>query len=199
MAFDYKKFYSELTKGLPGAVSPEEVDFLKGQPMPSRSDRPDLFGDLSRVPLGREQAQNTAQMGKQASDDMQEAFKSVMEGVPAFGGGAKQEGVNLFQKLPQQNPLDLYSRQASQGEKLMHLADEKGRMPLSADEIQSKGLAPLQMMQWGGSGVGSGQKSISLPQAGSSEYAQRVIEGSMPGVGALNEYQKQTFKNAYYL
>jgi hypothetical protein len=98
MAFDYKKFYSELTKGLPGAISPEEVDFLKDQPMPSRSSRPDLFGDLSRVPLGREQAQNTAQMGQSKSNDMQEAFKSVMEGVPAFGAAIKMEGKQPIRK-----------------------------------------------------------------------------------------------------
>jgi hypothetical protein len=96
MAFDYKKFYSELTKNLPGEVSPAEVDFLKRQPMPSRSERPDLFGDLSRVPLGREQAQNTAQMGKSKSNDMQEAFKAVTEGADFFQKPSKPAVTGTF-------------------------------------------------------------------------------------------------------
>jgi hypothetical protein len=245
MAFDYKKFYSELTRGLPGAVSPEEVDFLKGQTRPSRADRPDLFGDLSRVPLGREQAQNTAQRGKQASNDMQNAFNAVIEGVPAFGGGARQEGFDTYQKteadimkgfkssLAPLTPVGAMTstweatpaggRWVSGAQAQAKAAEDEyqnalyfktegkmGRKSLNENyDIPRKNALEAMIKSGGFAGGGGGgggrasgggeykfgpntQQSKKLPEVGSKEYNQRVLEGSMPGVGALNEYQKAT-------
>jgi hypothetical protein len=271
MAFDYKKFYSELTKGLPGAVSPEEVDFLKDQPMPSRSDRPDLFGDLSRVPLGREQAQNTAQMGKQGSDDLMEAYKSVTEAPSQFPSLISQEEPNksyakdLQQQLDKlQHPFqraitsgeqeaikDLQDRLFMEGreqqiakgfnpksigtvfagdyrevmpsgkpiteaESYSHHANKNiwnfqqafGRNPTKAEHQE---MNPLVGSMFGAQAMTHStnpknlgeaelwQQQHSPLQSGSQEYGKRLIEGSVPGVGALTDFQKETIKKQYGL
>jgi hypothetical protein len=222
MAFDYKKFYSELTRDLPGAVSPEEVSFLKNQPIPSRSDRPDLFGDLSRVPLGREQAQNTAQMGQSKSNDMQEAFKSVMEGVPAFGAAIKMEGkqpiikedaMRLGQELQKSmkakgnymtasgsisgalTPVQAMTARQSGLQEDASQYTKLGQEILEAQQDVSMGLPSrhaVQFMGGGGGGTKGQQYSVSAPQVGTKEYNQRLLEGSMPGFQSLNPYQQAT-------
>jgi hypothetical protein len=264
MAFDYKKFYSELTKGLPGAVSPEEVDFLKGQPMPSRSDRPDLFGDLSRVPLGREQAQNTAQMGKQGSNDLMEAYKSVTESAPSFPSLIKQEDPNKSYAKDLQQQLDKlqhpFQRAITSGEQeaIKDLKDRlfiegreqqiaKGFKPQSTSTVfagdyrevmpsgkllaegesisananknifnfkqvmgrnptkeESDAMNPNIGMITGGQGFTAKQtedwgKGRNKLQVGSKDYYQKMIEGSLPGVESLNEYQKGTIRKQYGL
>jgi len=225
-------------------MSPAEVDFLKNQPIPSRANRPDLFGDLSRIPLGREQAQNTAQMGKQASNDMQNAFNAVIEGVPAFGGGARQEGFDTYQKteadimkgwkssLVPKTPVGAMTStweatpaggtwvsgaqaQAKAAEEEYQNAlyfKTEGKMGRKSpsenyDIAQKKALEAMiksggfaggvggrggVVGGGGGGGVGKPQQSISTPQVGSKEYNQRLLEGSIPGVESLNEYQKAT-------
>lgn len=72
-------------------MTPALVNELKQMHLPSESERPDLFGDFSRVPLGREQAQNTAQRGKAASNYMQDAYKAVMDAPQGFPGITGQQ------------------------------------------------------------------------------------------------------------
>jgi len=89
---DYKKLYSEL--GGVGNVSPELAYEARGLERAKGS----LFD--SSHPLAFDNAQNTAQMAKDKSDELQEAFKAASAGdfekMPKFPAG--------FERNPMYNP-----------------------------------------------------------------------------------------------
>jgi hypothetical protein len=105
MAFNYKKFYSELMSELPGQLSPSDVEFLQGQPIPSEKERPDLFGDLSKIPIGNQDAQNTAQRSKSKSEEIQDAYKAVMENIPKIDAFQKNPSELMMGFVPSEGEL----------------------------------------------------------------------------------------------
>jgi hypothetical protein len=107
--------------------------------------------------LGRPTAKNTAQRGISESQQMKDAYDSLMKGAELF----KDKGF-------QDKFTALTTRPASPAERLMHI-DTSGRVPLNAEEWQKKGLAPLEYAFGSTSGVGA--SITQAPQTSTSNIA----------------------------
>jgi hypothetical protein len=205
MAFDYKKFFDKVDSKLPRVMPPMNDRGFSWFGKPNGN----LFGDFSNIPIGNEDAQNTAQRGKKKSDNMQDAFKAVTEGVDLLQKQNNQYPIGTAYGFntsiqPYEEKVDT-SRLIFQGGYGYATTDPSGKQT----GFVEKGIAedpnswfnkPIKFAAMGGGGAAARdekgniipQRSISAPQVGTKEYNQRLLEGSMPGVSSLNPYQQAT-------